>query len=297
MATAYYTPHRRPIVSRKHRGDILTYFVLTVWLIFVLFPLYWIVAMSLKRETEVFAWPPKFFNFEVTFDNYLAVLNLLPSAQIAVKSDFPRFFGNSLVIVGGAITFTVLFGTLAGYALTRYQFVGREFLALLIIVVRMVPVLTILLPLYIIFRNWGLYNTYMGLILVYQFIGIPFYVWLVRSHIAGVPRDLEDAARVDGCSVIQILYHVVVPVIAPGIVSSGLLMFIYMWNNFLFALILGGTELQPVTVGILNYMGYYQIHYTNLAAACVICMIPVIFTGMFIQKYIVKGLGSGAVKG
>src|SRR4030095_13764259 len=128
-----------------------------------------------------------------------------------------------------------------------------------------------------------------GLILVYQLIGLPFFIWLMRSHVAAVPNELEDAARVDGCSLPQILWHIVVPLVAPGMVASGILVFIYMWNNFVFALLLGGTEIQPVTVGILNYLGYDQLQYTRMAAASVICITPEIIAGMFIQRYILEG--------
>lgn len=289
---------RRHGVGRTWPGNLLTYVALTGWVLFVLFPLYWVVAMSLKPEIDVFAWPPKFLNFTPTLANYMNVLNLGPSvASTAVKSDFPAYFQNSIVIVGGAMVLTVVFGTLAAYGLARFRFQGREAFALVVLGTRMIPVLIILTPLYIIFRDIGLYNTYQGLIFVYLFIGLPFFIWLVRGHIAAVPRALDEAATVDGCSVLMTLRYIIVPLVSPGIASSALLVLIYMWNNFLFALILGGRDVQPVTAGIMNYIGYFQISYANLSAAAVICMLPVILAGMFIQKYIVAGLSSGSIKG
>jgi multiple sugar transport system permease protein len=286
---------------RGRRGDILTYVALTAWVIFVLFPLFWIVTTSFKREMDVFTQPPKLIGFEPTLSNYLTVLNLERAGQSAntgaTVSNFPAYFVNSLLIVGAAILLTVVAGTLASYALARYRFAGREQLALIVLVVRMIPLMTIIMPLYIIYRNWGLYNTYAGLILVYQLIGLPFFIWLVRGHILSVPVELEDAARVDGCSLPRILWNIVIPLIAPGLVASAILVFIYMWNNFIFALLLGGTEIQPVTVGILNYMGYDQIQYGRMAAASVITILPEIIIGLAIQRYILKGLSSGSVKG
>ena len=301
MATARRSLPFRQAARRSRRGDLLTYVALTGWVAFVLFPLYWVLTMSFKREIDVFARPPKFFDFEPTIDNYLTVLNLVRAGQSvntgAARSDFPAYFLNSLIIVGSAITITIIFGSLAAYALARYRFAGRNQLALLVLVVRMIPMMTVIMPMYIIFRNWGLYNTYHGLILVYQLIGLPFFIWLMRSHMASVPPELEDAARVDGCSLPRILWHVVMPLVAPGLVASAILVFIYMWNSFAFGLLLGGSEVQPVTVGILNYMGYDQIQYARMAAASVITITPEIIIGLFIQRYIIKGLSSGSIKG
>ncbi len=287
--------------GRRSLEDALTYLLLTGWLLFVLFPIFWIATMSFKHEIDVFAQPPKILNFEPTLDNYLTVLNLARVGESAntgaARSDFPAYYRNSLIIVGSAIAITVATGTLAAYALTRFRFRGREQLALLVLVVRMIPMMTVIMPLYILYQTWHLYGTYPGLILVYQLIGVPFFIWLMRSHIAAVPLEIEDAARVDGCSLVQTLWHVVIPLVAPGLVASAVLVFIYMWNSFAFALLLGGTDVQPVTVGILNYMPYDQVQYTRMAAASVICITPEILVGMFIQRYILKGLSSGSVKG
>ncbi|MCB1497006.1 MAG: carbohydrate ABC transporter permease [Bauldia sp.] len=281
--------------SRKFRlGDVLTYIVLLAWSAFVLFPLFWIATMSFKREIDIFAYPPKFLAFDWSPDNYLDVFGLLQDGS--GSTNFPRYFLNSIAIVGGALALTVLLGTIAAYALARLNFRGRDAVGFLLILIRMVPVLTVLLPLYVMYRDTGLYNTYLGLILVYLFIGIPFYTWLVRGHVAAVPKEIEEAAIIDGCGTFRMLFRVVVPVMMPGLVSAALLALIYMWNNFLFALILAGPDLLPVTTGLLNYLGYSS-DYGNLAAACVVTTVPVILIGIFIQRYIVGGLSGGAVKG
>ena len=300
MATTANTVRHRGS-RRRRRWDVLSYAGLTLWVLFVLFPLYWISTMSLKHEIDIFAQPPRLFSFEPSLDNYLSVLNLARSGQSAntgaASSDFPAYFAHSIIIVGSSLAVTIVLGTLAAYALARYRFAGREVLALMVIIIRIIPILAIIMPLYIVYHNWNLYNTYAGLILVYQLIGLPFYIWLMRSHIAAIPAELEDAARVDGCSLVRILWNIVLPLVAPGMVASGILVFIYMWNNFLFALLLGGNEVQPVTVGILNYMGYDQIQYGRMAAASVICITPEIILGMCIQRYITRDLASGATKG
>lgn len=282
------------LARRIRLADSLTYLALIAWAAFVIFPLFWIVTMSFKQEIDIFAYPPKFFDFAWTADNYLDIFGLLEGG--AGATNFPRYFLNSIAIVGGALALTVLFGTLSAYALARMQFRGRDTVAFLLILVRMVPVLTVLLPLYVMYRDTGLYNTYLGLILVYLFVGMPFYTWLVRGHVSAVPKEIEEAAIVDGCGTFRMLFSVVVPVMMPGLVSAALLAFIYMWNNFLFALILAGPDLLPVTTGLLNYLGYSS-DYGNLAAACVITTAPVVVIGIFIQRYIVAGLSGGAVKG
>lgn len=282
-------PHRFSL------GDIASYLALLAWSAFVLFPLFWIVTMSFKQEIDIFAYPPKFLDFAWTMDNYLDVFGLFEGGS-GVSTDFPRYFLNSIAIVGGALALTVLFGTLAAYALARMSFKGRNAVGFMLILVRMVPVLTVLLPLYVMYRDAGLYNTYLGLILVYLFVGMPFYTWLVRGHVESVPVEIEEAAVIDGAGTLRMLFGIVVPVMLPGLVSAALLAFIYMWNNFLFALILAGPDLLPVTTGLLNYLGYSS-DYGNLAAACVVTTVPVIVVGIFIQRYIVAGLSGGAVKG
>ncbi|MBN9345468.1 MAG: carbohydrate ABC transporter permease [Devosia sp.] len=280
-------------IPKLRPGDALAYLALGLWSLFVVFPLFWIGAMSFKQEIDIFAYPPKFLDFSPTLDNYLDVFGLLGGEA---ATGFGKYFVNSLLIVGVALAATVVLGTMAAYALARLRFPGRGTIAFLLILVRMVPILTVLLPLYVLYRNAGLYNTYLGLIMAYLFVGVPFYTWLVRGHVDAVPIEIEEAARIDGCNTFQMLFVVVVPVMLPGIVSAALLSSIYMWNNFLFALILAGPDLLPVSTALLNYLGYSS-DYGNLAAACVITSAPVVMVGFLIQRYIVAGLSSGAVKG
>ena len=292
---------RRSTAYGKRWANILTYFGLFCWLGFVFFPLYWLFTMSVKREMDIFTRPPMLTGFEPTLDNYLNVLNiarvgLLVNVGVPV-SDFPLYFRNSLIIVGCAITITVVVGLFAAYAISRLRFFGREAISILILFTQMIPHLTILMPLYIIYRTVGLYNTYQGLILAYQLFSLPYFIWLLRSHVTAVPLELEDAARVDGCNLLQILWNVVLPLVTPGLVSTGILVFIGMWNTFITALLLGGSGIQPVVVGIMNYSTYSQVHWALLSAAAVITITPSIIAGLWIQRYIVKGLSAGSVKG
>ena len=285
----------------KRFGNGATYAVLVLWLIFVFFPLYWILSLSFKNETEVFTQPPMLWSVQTTLDNYLNVLNIARVGQAAIAggstTNSPQYFLNSLIIVGCAIVITVVFGLFSSYAISRFRFVGRSFISILILFSQMIPSMLIMMPLYVTYVEFGLYNTYGGLIFAYQLFSLPFFIWLLRSHISTVPVELEDAARVDGCNVVQIMALIVIPLITPGLVASGILVFIGMWNSWITALLLGGSEIQPVTVGIMSYSAYYQIAWTRLAAASVIAITPEIIAGVFIQRYIVKGLSAGSVKG
>jgi multiple sugar transport system permease protein len=282
-------------------GDVVTYAVLLGWLGFVFFPLYWIFTMSFKSEVDIITMPPKLTGWEPTLDNFLTVLNIerrgISANTGAPVSDFPAYMLNSVILVGGGIIITAVVGLMAAYAVSRYRFLGRNVISILILFTQMIPGLTILMPLYVLYRQVGLYNTYAGVIIAYQLYSLPYFIWLLRSHISAIPIELEDAARVDGCNLFQILRNVVLPLLTPGLVSSGILVFIGMWNSFIAAMLLGGPKMQPVTVGILNYSGYDNIQWGRTAAASVICIIPEIIAGMWIQQYIVKGLSAGSVKG
>jgi multiple sugar transport system permease protein len=305
MATA--TSAKTTSVGRGSRkglrrfGNAATYAVLALWLVFVLFPLYWIVSMSFKNEVDIFTTPPIIWGFTPTLDNYLNVLNISRVGQSTntggATMNFPSYFLNSIIITAGAILITMVFGLLAAYAVTRYRFHGRGFISILILFSQMIPVMLIMMPLYITYQQIGLYNTYVGLILAYQLFSLPFFIWLLRSHVSTVPVELEDAARVDGANLFQILRNVVLPLITPGLVASGILVLIGMWNSWVIALLLGGSEIQPVTVGIMNFSAYYQIQWARMAAASTIAIVPMIIAGLFIQRYIVKGLSAGSVKG
>jgi ABC-type glycerol-3-phosphate transport system permease component len=257
--------------------------------------------MAFKQESDIFTQPPILWGFQPTLDNFLNVLNIARVGQSAntggATVDFPRYFLNSVIIVSCAVLITAVFGLLASYAISRYRFFGRNAISVLILFSQMIPAMLIMMPLYVTYQQIGLYNTYGGLIFAYQLFSLPFFIWLLRSHVSTLPSELEDAARVDGCNLLQILWLIVLPLITPGLVSSGILVFIGMWNSWIIALLLGGTEIQPVTVGIMSFSAYYQIQWARLAAASVVAITPEIIAGLFIQRYIVKGLSAGSVKG
>jgi multiple sugar transport system permease protein len=264
---------------------------------FAIAPIIWILFMSLKNSTDVIASPPKFL-FEPTLENYKAItVGLEQYAIETLKPDFPQYFSNTLIIATITVIVSLLLGTLAAYALARFSFRFKEDIAFTFLSFRFAPELMIILPLYIIFQNLNLTDTFLGMIMAYQLITLPFLIWVLRGFFEEIPVEMEQAARVDGYSWWGVFRRISLPLVKPGIAAVVILSFIFAWNNFIFALILGGQNTQPITLGILGFIGYEQVLWGQMAAATIICVIPVLILAFFVQKYIVRGLTFGAVKG
>jgi multiple sugar transport system permease protein len=264
---------------------------------FSMAPIIWILFMSLKNSSDVIASPPKFI-FEPTFDNYKAItVGLEQFAIETLRPDFPDYFLNTIIIASATVIVSLLLGTLAAYALARFSFRFKEDIAFTFLSFRFAPELMIVLPLYVIFQNLNLTDSFLGMILAYQLITLPFLIWVLRGFFEEIPLEMEQAARVDGYSWWGGFRRISLPLVKPGIAAVVILSFIFAWNNFIFALILGGQNTQPITLGILGFIGYEQVLWGQMAAATIICIIPVLILAFFVQKYIVRGLTFGAVKG
>ncbi len=282
-------------VRRAVLGDI----VLAGLGFFFLFPIYWALLMAFKTQADTTAWPPKFF-FTPTLDNFRVVLGLggTSSGEViagASTSIIPAL-GHSLVISLGALVVSLVVGIPAAYALARYKFASRESIAFTFLSFRFAPELLVIIPLFVIFRNIRLYDSYAGMIWVYQLITLPLVVWIVRGYFEDIPLEVEEAAKVDGCNWWGTFRHVALPLAAPGISAALLLAFIYAWNNFIFVLILGGEHTQTVTLAALNFLSSEQQVYGQMAAAVVISVLPVLALALYGQQYLVRGLSLGAVK-
>jgi multiple sugar transport system permease protein len=271
--------------------------VLGAYFTFAIAPIIWIFFMSLKNPSDVIASPPKFI-FEPTLDNYKAITVGLEQYTIeTLKPDFPIYFLNTLIIASATVVLSLILGTFAAYALARFSFRFKEDIAFTFLSFRFAPELMIILPLYVIFQNLRLIDTYLGMVIAYQLITLPFLIWVLRGFFEEIPVEMEQAARVDGYSWWGVLRRISLPLVKPGIAAVVILSFIFAWNNFIFALIIGGQRTQPVTLGILGFIGYEQVLWGQMAAATIVCVIPVLILAYFVQKYIVRGLTFGAVKG
>jgi len=277
------------------RVGLLTAAVLAL-VVWTVFPFFWILLTSLKQPLDVIAAPPKLL-FEPTLDNYAGIfIGRQRGAYASARPDFPLFFLNSIIISGGAVLLSFLAGVPASFALARYRFRFKEQLAFLFMSFRFAPFIAFLIPLYILFQRTGLYNTYHGLIFAYQIITLPFTIWMLRSFFQEVPKEIVEAATIDGCSWLGVLTKVILPLSMPGIAVTVILGFIFCWNAFNYPLMLAGRQTFPVTVGAIQFISYEQVLWGQMAAATIVAAVPQLALSLMIQKYIVRGLTMGAVK-
>jgi len=268
---------------------------LTLAVIFVLtwciFPFYWAVISSLKPNIELFDPNPTLIPKNPTFSNYVKVFAERP---------FHVNIWNSIVVSGITTLTTLIFGSFAGYAIARLQMKGKAFVMALILSVSMFPQISILGSLFVILRKLGMINTYQGLILPYVAITLPLTTWILQNFFRDLPKEIEEAAAIDGCSRLRTLFQIVFPMSAPGLVATGLLTFITAWNEFLFAFtFMQKPEYYTVPVAIAMFAGrtQYEQPWGQLMAAAVIVTAPLVVLVLVFQNRIISGLSAGAVKG
>jgi multiple sugar transport system permease protein len=263
--------------------------VLIVCVLF--FPLYWILVTSLKTEQEIFLNPPTLFPHVINTASY--------AAQVDV-GDFNMFrsFGNSFFISVGSLVIAVILAVPASYGVARYMFKGRQAILLVFLITQMLPVSVLLTPMFIIFKNMRFINTAWSAILADATIGIPFSVLILKNYFAAIPRELEEAAIIDGCSRFAAFLRVFVPIAMPGLVVCAVFSFLYAWGDLAYGMtFIQDQAMRPITAGIFNFMGQYGTKWSYLTAFGVVTIVPVALIFIFMQKYIISGLTSGAVKG
>lgn len=269
----------------------LVVLALGVALVAALAPVYWMITISLKSEIDQFASPPKWFSFTPTLEHY---------RDAFVTRSFGQYLLTSAIVAVVSTACALVIGTLAAYALTRFRLpynLGRK-LSLWILSTRMFPAIVTAVPLFLMMRDLRLLNTKLALIVVYTAFNLPFVVWMMRGFFAEVPRDLEEAALVDGDSRLGALVRVVLPLVSPGLAATAVFCLIVCWNEFLFALVLTQTD-QAMTlpVGIAGRVTQYEIKWGVMSAAGVVAMMPILIFALAMQRYLVRGLSLGAVKG
>jgi multiple sugar transport system permease protein len=264
---------------------------------FFLFPIIWMIGMSFKTIDDILSWPPKFL-FTPTLDNYRAIL----TSQVEVRGigsidiGFMSGFWHSLLISTGAVLVSVVLGVPTAYALSRFQFKGREDIAFTFLSFRFGPEMLVIIPIFFIFLRIGLNDSFIGLIWTYQLITMPMIIWIVRSYIDDVPVDFEEACVVDGYPRWKAVFKVLVPIIRPGIAASALLAFIYAWNNFIFALVLGSSRTNTVIMEAMKFVAAEALRYGIMCAGIVISFLPILLFSIFAQRYFVRGMSMGAIK-
>ncbi|MDP1865399.1 MAG: carbohydrate ABC transporter permease [Bradyrhizobium sp.] len=265
--------------------------VLAITLVFLLawvFPIVWSVLNSLKTDSDVLAYPPKLF-FTPTLEPYRDVL--FGSASI-----LPNLISSFIISIGTTVI-TMLMAVPAAYALARLRFRGKKFAGFYVLATQMLPPVGIIIPYFLILRNIGWIDTYQGIILIYLSFSLPFAIWVVVSYFEAIPFEMEEAAYLDGASRMKTLWRIIIPQVRGGIAVTVVFVFLNAWNEFLFAVVLSGNTVRPVTVAMFNFISVEQTLWAKLAAVSVLAMLPVVILGIVAQKNIVKGLTVGAVKG
>ena len=271
--------------------------LITLVLIFFLFPIAWIFLMSLQTNETILRIPPS-IAFTPIIDNYTALITgQLRTAAGSLQLNFMQNMFNSVLLSVCSVALSLLLGVPAAYAFARFKFRLGEDIAFTLLSFRFAPALLVLLPLSLYFKSLGLTNTYIGLIWVYQLICLPLILWIVRGYFEDISPDIEHAYRIAGNSWWKTFTRISIPLAKPGIAAAGLLAFIFAWNNFVFALILASADKQPVTVGALAFVTASGIQYGQIAAAIIISITPTLALALYAQRYLVEGLSMGAVKG
>jgi multiple sugar transport system permease protein len=260
------------------------YGLAAVFMLPTVFVFYWMITLSMKPQVEATAYPPSFFRFSVTAAGY---------REVFTKYPFLLYTWNSLVVAAGCTALGLAVGLPAAYSIARWR--QRRF-ALTVLVARIIPGISYLIPWYIFFRQLRLIDTYGALVLSHLIVGLPIIIWVMIGFFEDVPPDLEDAALIDGCSYFGVFARVALPLVKPGVVATGILSFVFSWNNFLFSVILAGRQTRTLPIAVFNMISYEEINWGTLAAAATMITLPVLLLALVVQRHIVTGLTFGAVK-
>ncbi|MBI3513689.1 MAG: carbohydrate ABC transporter permease [Proteobacteria bacterium] len=276
--------------SRRARRleAVLIYAGLTALTVAFLFPLVWVFGLSLKTRLQVFATPPLYLWWP-TLENYADVLQ---------RADFLRAFLNTMIVSASAVLLSLCVGAPAAYAFARFPFTGRSFLFFALLVMRMLPPIAVLVPMYVLFSKLGLATTRLSVVLAYTTFSLPLVVWLMRGYFEDLPVELEEAAWIDGASRFGTFLYIIVPIARPGLVAASILCLQLAWNDFLFAAVLtnNATQTMPVLMAAFN-AGDSGMDWGGLTASGMLVILPVIIFSFAAQRHLVAGLSSGAVKG
>ena len=265
------------------------YALLLGFIVFALFPLYWLLKVSVTPTRLLYSEGIRLWPSATTWENYGFVLT---------RSDFPRFFMNSVIVAGSTALVVTVVAAIAGYAFSRFAFRGKMVIIALMLITQMFPLVMLIAPIFKMLSPLGLTNSLTGLIIVYSAFNVPFATFLMQSFFDGVPKDLEEAAMIDGDTRFGAFRRVVLPLTLPGIGATLGFVFTAAWSELLFALMLiSKAAKQTFPVGLLSFVGKFSVDFGQMMAAGVLALIPACLFFIFIQRYLVQGLTAGAVKG
>ena len=295
-SSANRAPRNRPSVVNKpsavkrtrriHRAAV--YIGLALGAIFAAAPVLWMLSSSFKSNTEIFELPPRLITPGFSFDAYIAIFT---------NAETLRFFLNSYIVAGSVTILTLLVAIQAAYAFSRFEFRGKRIVNVVIVTVQAVPPITLLIPYFGLVVALGLYNSYPGLIFTYMVFTLPYSIIMMTGYFNTLPKELDEAVRVDGAGSMTALWRILVPISIPGIVSVGIYTFMIAWNEYLFALTLTRTiDMRTVPIGIQLLMGQHSYEWNEMMAMSILGCIPVLILFLFFQRYFIGGLTAGSVK-
>jgi multiple sugar transport system permease protein len=268
----------------------MVYALLLFFLVIFLFPIYWMFVSSLQPNSALIKLPPPFWPTDGTIDNYVRILT---------TPKYLNFYKNSVIVAAATVVISILVSIFAGYAFSRYRFPGRSAAMSLVLSIQMFPVVAILISLFVFFTNLKLINTYTGLILADITIALPFSIWFMKSFFDTIPRDLEEAAYIEGSGRFRTIFSIVVPLVLPGLVAVGIYSFLLSWDDFLFGLTLINRDaMRTLPVGIaMSFLMENEYDWAGMMTVSVVASLPVLLLFVFLNRYMVAGLTQGSVKG
>ena len=272
---------------RKQLSPVVTYIVCAVIVFCTLFPIYWLFATSLKTRIELFV-GLSFLPKKMYWGNYVKTF--------FIQSAYRRFFINSLIVASGNTALVVFLALLATFGFSRFKIKGSQTWFFWLLTNRMAPPAIFILPYYLMFSYFRLMDTRIGLILIYCLFNLPFAIWLLQGMVDSIPKELDEAVEIDGGSAWSVLWYVILPLTKPGLVVTAILIWVFAWNEFLFASVLTHVHARTITSGLILFITQTGTDWGKLATVSIVCIIPAIIIIGFVQKHIIAGLTLGAVK-
>jgi multiple sugar transport system permease protein len=269
----------------KQTSLFFTYVVLISFSLMIALPVLWTLRTSFVNEVDAYTMPPRLFP-SFTFDNYRELFGI---------DGFGEFLINSLIISLASTAMAVPIASLGGYAFARYK-AGGNILRFTVLATQMLPGVVLILPLFIVMSRLHLSDTYLGMTIAYLAFNLPFLIWIMTGFFASIPKDLDDAAAMDGLTPVQSFFRIILPIALPGIMATAVLSFIFSWNEFLFAIVLSGRNTMPIPVRLAAMKTRQGIQIAKLSAGTIIAILPMVFISGFVKRYLITGLSLGAIK-
>jgi multiple sugar transport system permease protein len=276
-------------MNKKWLSGVSSYalFLLVFSIFFI--PIYWAILISVKPRMEMFLAPPSWITFRPTLENYLHVIRF---------TRIPVAFRNSIILSMSSVFLSIGLSALAGYGFSRYSFRGNKVMLLGLIITRMLPVSILIVPIYVMINRMGLYDSFPGVIVIYTSLNIPFSVWILKGFFDSIPKELDEAALMDGCRSIEIFLRILLPLTKSGLIAVSIFAFFTCWNEFILSLILTSSEaVKPISQALYGFISEQGVNWGNMMSSAVLAMIPPSLLFLIFQKHFISGITGGAIKG